>query len=225
MKHDILVCLQTVILLTILFPILSGAQTRPVFPQHDGICLRYSHFGPDGAKDADFTLIIRNMTGNQENGTLDMVYKAYDEKGRPYFSDENEFVMSISRTSGQTYTTMDRMSKTVKIKDLIVSGDAGAICVPMTVGEELPDTQIFTSLGIFSVILTVTDKKVLDYKTVIFGGKKYDCWLVHEKTLTKTPVGTEITTSDTWYAEGVGCISQTVYNARGKLKSRLELQE
>jgi len=200
------------------------AQSRPVFPQEEGITMSYVHYDGNGEYDADFSISLLNVKGTMENGGLDMVYKRFDKAGNPYFDGGNEFLMIVERINGQTFITMDKMSKTMKIMNLISAGDVSSINVPMKVGESLPDTQIFSTLGIFKATLTISEKKVLDHKTMIIDGIEYDCWLVHEKILTKTPFSTDTATADTWYAEGAGCISQTVYNAKGKLKGKLELK-
>jgi len=196
-------------------------DVRPVFPMENGIRLNYSHHNSSDEHDANCTITVRNVTGDIDNGHIELVYNAFDEEGKPYFDGRNEFLMTIERIDGQTYITMDKMTKTLKIADLISAGDVSTIRVPMTVGEKLPDTRIFTTLGIFKATLTISDKSVLDQKKIMMDGKSLDCWLVHEKILTKTPFGTDTATADTWYAEGIGCVSQTVYDEKGKLKGRL----
>jgi len=201
----------------------ASAQTRPAFPQKEGVVLEYRHYDSKESLDATFRIILRNVSGDNSNGRMDMIYKCLDEDGKPFFDGENEFVMGVDRKEGQMYITMDKMAKTIKIKDLISVGDASSINVPMVVGDSLPDSQIFSTLGVFDAKLTISDKKVLDRKTIKVGSVSYDCWLVHEKVLTKTPFWTDTATADTWYAEGAGCVSQKVYDSKGKLKGRLEL--
>lgn len=201
----------------------ATAQTRPAFPQNEGVSLNYRHTNASNKHDADFTITLRNVTGNNSNGHLDLVYNCFDENGKPYFNGNNEFIIGVDRKDDQTYITMDKMAKTIKAMDLISAGDVSSIQVPMNVGDALPDTKIFTTLAAFKATLTISEKKVLERKEITVNGKSYDCWLVHEKILTKTPFSTDTATADTWYAEGVGCVSQTVYDAKGKLKGRLEL--
>lgn len=205
-------------------PMMANAQTtRPAFPQKEGVSLNYIHYDSSKERDAACTITLRNVSGDNTDGSLDMVYNAYDKDGEPYFSGTNEFIMKVDKIKGQTYITMDKMSKTLKIMNLITAGDASTIRVPMTVGDTLPDTQIFTTLGLFKATLTISGKKVLDYKTIDINGHRHECWLVHEKVLTKTPFGTDVATADTWYSEGIGCVSQTVYDEKGELKGKLEL--
>jgi len=219
MKHPIAVAL----LLTVLLPSNSQAQTRPMFPQVGELVISYKHFNDEGIHDATTAVTLRNVWGNMDNGGLDMVYNSVDKDGKPYFEGNNEFIMKVERVSGQTNIEMDKMSKTMKIMNLIMVGDVSALRVPMTVGEELPDSQIFSKLGIFNATLFISEKKVMDHKVLTIGGKDYDCWLIHEKVLTKTPFSTDTDIADTWYAEGVGCVKQTIYNAKGKLKGKNEL--
>lgn len=218
-------CLKFLFALCLAFAcvFVAEAQKRAAFPQEEGLVLEYTHYGASGSHDADCRITLRNVSGDNANGHLEMVYNCVDEKGKAYFEGDNEFVMTVDMKDGQTYITMDKMAKTLKVMDLISAGDASTICVPMTVGETLPDTRIFTTLGVFKATLTISDKKVLDRKTITLGQRSFDCWLVHEKILTKTPFGTDTATADTWYAEGAGCVKQTVYDAKGRLKGKLEL--
>jgi len=216
--------LKTILAIAALFfPMMVVMASTPVFPQEEGVTLDYRHSGADGDVDAICTITLRNVRGDNENGHLEMVYNCFDKKGRPYFEAPNEFRMTVDRESGQTYITMDKMSKTLKVMNLIPAGDASTVRVPMTVGENLPDTKIFTTLGIFKAILTISEKKVLAVRTIRVSGQDHICYLVHERILTKTPFGTDVATADTWYAEGLGCVSQTVWDAKGRLKGRLEL--
>jgi len=201
--------------------ILMGST--PVFPQKEGKILEYTHYGADGEFDASCVITLKNVTGDIDNGHLEMIYNCRNSKGDNFFSGANEFKMMIDRVSGQTYITMDKMFKTLKVSDLIMAGDVSSIKAPMAVGEKLPDTKIFATLGVFKATLTISDKKVLDHKSINVAGHDYECWLVHEKILTQTPFGTDTATADSWYAVGAGCLSQTVYDAKGRLKGKLEL--
>jgi len=215
--------LAFVIAFSIFTPENTYAQKEPAFPQKNGVELCYRHYDGDGIHDADCTLELRNVTGNSENGSVDIIYKCVDSKGNAYFDGPNEFVMQVLRQDSQTYITMDKMGKTLKVMNLITAGDVSSIYVPMTVGETLPDTMIYSTLGIFKATLTISEKKVLDHKTINVNGQDFECWLVHEKIFTKTPFSTDTATSDTWYAKGAGCVSQTVYDSKGKLKGKMEL--
>jgi len=197
--------------------------STPVFPQEEGKILEYTHSGADGKFDASCVITLKNVSGDINNGHIEMIYNCKDAEGKNYFSSPNEFKMVIDRVSGQTYITMDKMFKTLKVSDLIMAGDPSSIQVPMTVGKKLPDTKIFATLGPFKATLTISEKEVLNRKTLSVAGHDYDCYLVHEKILTQTPFGTDTATADTWYAEGVGTLSQTVYDAKGRLKGKLKL--
>jgi len=220
-NNKIQVLLALILMLT--FTLRADAQKKAAFPQEEGLVLGYRHYDQSGAHDADYKITLRNVSGDNTNGHLEMVYNCIDEKGKAYFDGKNEFVMTVDIRDGQTYIIMDKMPKTLKVMNLISAGDASTICVPMTVGEVLPDTSILTTLGVFKATLTISEKKVLDRKEMKLGAKSFDCWLVHEKIFTKTPFGTDTATADTWYAEGAGCVKQTVYDAKGKLKGKLEL--
>ena len=224
MKRLITIMAVGLILLSIMVIAAYGADnSRPAFPQKNGVQLRYRHYDASGKMDARCVITLRNVKGDMENGSLDMVYNCYDEKGKPYFGDSNEFVMQIKRKESQTYITMDKMAKTLKVMDLISTGDVSTIRVPMKVDSKLSDSKIFTTLGIFKATLTISERKVVNHKTLKIGDRSYDSYLVHEKVLTVTPFGKDVATADTWYAEGVGVVSQKVYDAKGKLKGRLEL--
>jgi len=210
--------------LTLTYTISLQAQNSPVFPQKNGITMKYFHYDKNDLLDATYILELRNVTGDMINGGLDLIFHCKDAKGKPYFDDPNEFQMRIDRKHNDTFVTLDKLPKTLKAMPLIMVGDVSSIRVPMTVGETLKDTFIDSTLGKFKASVNIRNKKVLDHKTLTINGINYDCWLVHEEVTTKTPFGTDTDYADTWYAKDAGCIKQVVYDSKGQLKGKLELQ-
>jgi len=207
----------------LLFPSLATAQTEPAFPQCNGVVLNYNHYDDSGTFDSSCSIELRNVTGENANGSLEMVYHCFDRNGKPYYDAPNECLIKVNRVSSKTFISMDKMAKVMKMMNMIPAGDVSSIFVPLKVGDKIADSEIITTLGPFKTFLSITDRKVLDHKTINIDGRSFECWLVHEKIVTRTPFGTDTATADTWYAKGAGCISQDTYDAKGKLKGSLEL--
>lgn len=222
MKNKLYI-LVAALIATVLSTTVASAQGTHVFPRKNGVQLYYDHYNSKSKVDATVMMEIRNSVGDFNNGGLDVVFFCKDSDGKPYFKGDNEYILKISRIDGQTHILMEDMARTLKVTDLISAGDVSSICVPMTVGSSLPDTRIYTKLGPFNATLDISEKKVLGRKNITVAGRVFDCYLVHEKILTKTPFSTSTDTAETWYAEGVGGISQEVYDSKGRLKGKLIL--
>jgi len=203
--------------------IIAEAQESPIFPLVEGRKLHYERYDAEGEFEASCIMLIGKVTGDFKNGKLTIKYYCHDKKGKPFFDGANEFILHIDRTDGNTHITMDKMSKTLKAMDLIAAGDVSALTLPMTVGQNLPDSYIASTLGRFKASLHISNKKVNARKTITVNGKQLDCWQIHEEIETKTPFGRNYEKADTWYAEGAGCVSQNIYDSKGKLKGRIEL--
>lgn len=198
------------------------AQKR-AFPTREGFEAMYEVFDAKNQKMASYTLILRNISGNEENGSLDMVYLPCDEAGKLLFSKPSEYVMGIVRTDGQTLACMPDLGRLLKMQKLLPAGDAGSVPRHMAVGESLPVSTMDVQAGKVKCLITVSDKKVLEHGRVTVPAGTFDCFLVYEKTANKNPIATDVCTSKTWYCVGVGIVKQVVYDSKGRVRSSQRL--
>lgn len=201
-----------------------GAQAHTsIVPMPAGTNLTYTCKDAGGKLQATYRMKVLTSQGDPKNWTVSMTYSCFDEKGKPYFDGTNEVKMKLSRVNGQTATEMDELLKAAKIQDLTPIGDPTTIPDNLTVGQTIPNSTITVHISKVNATRTVTERVVKDHKTITTKAGSFDCYLVHEKVVTKTPLGTSTQSADTWYTGTIGSVKQTIYDGKGKLKGTQEL--
>lgn len=193
------------------------------FPTRVGTQLTYQSFDKHGEMNAYFTMTVRQMEGDIDNGRLVMVYNFYKPDGEPFFRAPNEFIMDITKVNGKSFIEMNDWRKALKVQYMLSSGDPSTIMGNFKVGDKLPDTEMPVKIGFIKATVYTTERQVIDYKTIKTEAGTFNAYLIHETVRTKTPVGTFRSSSDSWYARYVSNISQIVYNSKGVGKSSVVL--
>jgi len=200
-----------------------GQEIQSMFPVTQGIQLNYSFRAEDGSVKALNSLIVRKVSGNLKNGEISLVLKCQDAKGRDFFSKPNEFRMTVTKENGKTTTEMDQVAKLIKVQEMLPFGDASVLPVQMKVGDRLPDSQINVKIAGIKATVNISDKKVLDHKIITTKAGSFDCYLVHEKAVTKTSFGTTEQWADSWYSVGKGAVKLTIHEKDGTVVGTQEL--
>ena len=63
---------------------------------------------------------------------------------------------------------------------------------------------------------------MVEQKSITVPAGTFDCFLIKEEQVTRT-VGSRTERIETWYAAGIGCIRQAVYDRKGRLDHTQEL--
>ncbi len=205
--------------------ILQKLDKQGYCPITPGLSLKYANYDEDGKVSSYYIMEVASVNGTMQEGTV--VFNQYflDEDGKAMFDGDN-LPMTIIVNSEGTFSKMNDVGRVMRIQDLISNGDASSVHPPLTVGTTIPDGHISLSIGKLSVSLNTIGRKVSDCKTITTpAGTFTDSYQIKETQKTKQPFSTKTESLETWYALGIGCISQKAYDEKGRLTQRQELIE
>lgn len=193
-------------------------------PITKGMTLEYVNYDADGARTGSFVLKVSAVEGTLSKGTVTFDQYFYDADGKPLFSD-NGGNLPMEVTVGGPDGTISRMSdvgKVMKVQDIMSKGDASSVPSGMKVGTAIPDGTIKVRIGKISATIATQDRQVVEQKSITVPAGTFDCFLIKEEQVTRT-VGSRTERIETWYAAGIGCIRQAVYDRKGRLDHTQEL--
>ncbi len=193
-------------------------------PITKGMTLEYVNYDADGARTGSFVLKVSAVEGTLSKGTVTFDQYFYDADGKPLFSD-NGGNLPMEVTVGGPDGTVSRMSdvgKVMKVQDIMSKGDASSVPSGMKVGTAIPDGTIKVRIGKISATIATQDRQVVEQKSITVPAGTFDCFLIKEEQVTRT-VGSRTERIETWYAAGIGCIRQAVYDRKGRLDHTQEL--
>ena len=193
-------------------------------PITKGMTLEYVNYDADGARTGSFILKVSAVEGTLSKGTVTFDQYFYDADGKPLF-DDNGGNLPMEVTVGGPEGTVSRMSdvgKVMKVQDIMSKGDAISVPSGMKVGTAIPDGTIKVRIGKISATIATQDRQVVEQKSITVPAGTFDCFLIKEEQVTRT-VGSKTERIETWYAAGIGCIRQAVYDRKGRLDHTQEL--
>ena len=167
---------------------------------------------------------VSAVEGTLSKGTVTFDQYFYDADGKPLF-DDNGGNLPMEVTVGGPEGTVSRMSdvgKVMKVQDIMSKGDASSVPAGMKVGTAIPDGTIKVRIGKISATIATQNRQVVEQKSITVPAGTFDCFLIKEEQVTKT-VGSKTERIVTWYAAGIGCIRQAVYDRKGRLDHTQEL--
>lgn len=187
-----------------------------------GMTLEYLNHDADGSKADTYVLHVKEAEGNLQSGTVTFDQHFYDKDGQPLFDDNNlPMVVTVGGPEG-TVSKMSDVGKVMKVQDIMSKGDASNVPSELKVGATIPDGKIKVQIGKISATITTVNRQVVDHKEITVPAGTFDCWLIREEQQTKT-LGTKVEKVETWYARGIGCVKQSVYDKKGRLQHTQEL--
>ena len=193
-------------------------------PITKGMTLEYVNYDADGARTGSFILKVSAVEGTLSKGTVTFDQYFYDADGKPLFSD-NGGNLPMEVTVGGPDGTVSRMrggGKGMKVQDSMSKGEASSVPSGMKVGTAIPDGTIKVRIGKISATIATQDRQVVEQKSITVPAGTFDCFLIKEEQVTRT-VGSRTERIETWYAAGIGCIRQAVYDRKGRLDHTQEL--
>lgn len=193
-------------------------------PITKGMVLEYVNYDSDGAKMSSYIMKVSAVEGTLTDGTVTFDQYFYDEDGSPLF-DDNGGNLPMEVTVGGPEGTVSRMSdvgKVMKVQDIMSKGDASSVPAGMKVGTAIPDGTIKVRIGKISATIVTQNRQVVQQKDITVPAGTFDCFLIKEEQVTRT-VGSKAERIETWYAAGIGCIKQAVYDRKGRLDHTQEL--
>ena len=193
-------------------------------PITKGMTLEYVNYDADGNKTGSYVLHVSAVSGTLEKGTVSFDQYFYDKNGAPVFSDNNGN-LPMEVTVGGPDGTVSRMSdvgKVMKVQDVMSKGDASNVPAGLKPGSTIPDGRIKVLVGKITANITTQNRQVLEQKEITVPAGTFDCYLIKEEQVTKT-VFSKTEEIETWYAAGIGCVKQAVYDRKGRLDHTQEL--
>lgn len=215
-------CLVALVALTMMTGVRLQAQTKDMFPMDKGLQISYICYDADGKQIGSFTRVNKEAVGEMTNGHIIAEYNFYHADGSPFWKSDNVVKIEMGRRSGASYTIIDLMSKFMKIRHLLPTGDPSTVTTAYGIGDKLPDAEVAVKLGHMDIKILIRARSVKTIGFVTVKGGTFQAWNLKETVITKTPVGSSSVETDTWYAPGVGVLKQSIYE-NSKLKSSLEL--
>lgn len=197
-------------------------DTSSFAPLTKGMVLTYHNLDGDGNITSKYIITVSEMEGTFTKGRLVMSQEFFDSKGAPLFKDNN-VPMEVITGGKNTITKLDDAGKVMKVQDLMSKGDASSIPSVLTVGSVIPDGIVDVNVGMMSAKILTSDRKVTDEKTITTPAGSFKCYLIEENLSTKTIISKNEDVK-TWYAKGIGCVKQEVYDKKGRHTNTQVLQ-
>lgn len=192
-------------------------------PITKGMYLEYVNYDADGHKTGSYVIYVKDVSGNLTDGKVTFDQYFYDEDGEPVFSGDNNVPMTVIVCgSDGTVSQMKDVGRVMKIQDVMSKGDASSLPSDLSVGMSVPDGKIKVHVGSISASISTTGRVVVDQKDISVQAGTFSCYLVKEDQETKA-VWTKVDKVETWYAKGIGCVRQKVYDKKGRLDHTQEL--
>ena len=193
-------------------------------PITKGMVLEYVNYSPDGTRTSSYVMKVTDVSGTLEEGTVRFDQFFFDADGKPLFSDDGgnlPMEVSVGGSEG-TVSRMSDVGKVMKIQDIMSKGDGSSVPAGMKVGTTIPDGRIKVKIGKITANITTQNRQVAARDSITVPAGTFDCFLVKEEQVTRT-VGSKAERIETWYAAGIGCITQAVYDRKGRLDHTQEL--
>lgn len=190
-------------------------------PITEGMTLEYVNYDAEGNRTGSYVLHVSSVSGTLANGEVTFDQYFYDGDGSQVFGESLPMVVSTGGPEG-TVSRMNDAGRLLKVQDVMSKGDASSVPAGISVGSVLKDGDITVKVGKITAHIITRDRKVEKQGTVTVPAGTFECWFVSEEQLTKALM-TKVEKVETWYAPGIGCIKQAVYDRKGRLDHTQEL--
>lgn len=196
-------------------------DTTGFCPITKGLTLKYANYDDDYELESYYVMSVLSSEGTLSDGRVVFDQSFFDDDLEPEFRN-NSLKMTVTVKNGKSVSEMDDLTKLMKVQEDICSGDASSIPTSLKVGMKIPDGHLEIKAGAVTATIITSERTVADYKKITVKAGTFDAYLIKEKQTTKSMVNKEEIV-ESWYAKGIGCIKQEVYNKKGKLKISREL--
>lgn len=197
-------------------------DTSSYAPLTKGMVLKYHNLDNEGKVSSSYVVTIKEVEGTFAKGRIIMHQEFFDKDGAPLFKDNN-VPMEVLTGGENTVTRLDDAGKVMKVQDLMSKGDASSIPATLRTGSKIPDGTVEINIGMVSAKILTSERNVTDAREITTPAGRFRCFLIEENQCTKTIVSKNETVK-TWYAKGIGCVKQEVYDKKGRLTNTQVLQ-
>lgn len=195
----------------------AGYDRSGFCPITPGMELRYANYDADNRLRSYYVIKVAEAEGTLEKGRVVFDQTFFNADGSAMF-DGNGIEMEVTVGGETTVSRMHDAAKVMRVQDLISKGDASSIPPELSVGTDIPDGIIEVKVGRMGSTIRTVDREITDHDSISVPAGTFDCWLIEEKQETRI-IGTRTNTVKTWYAKGIGCVKQTVYDKKGNIEN------
>lgn len=212
----------------ILFSFLSSLslfsqEEAPYFCTTEKRVLEYVRKYTDGNIKWYHEMIINKVSLNGGKGVIEYSSQLFNEKKRPLI--ENPAIMIATVDNGSvTVNIAESMASIFKSvlgekRKISSQGDMSVLPSDMAPGDTLKSAFCSVSFLGMTMNISVTDRKVLCYETIITPAGTFDCIVIQESKVEKGMGRNRHTSAKTWYSRGMGMIRHDTYNKKGILET------
>ena len=198
----------------------SQSDCSKYYPFKEGAKFTYTNYNKKGKEsgEIDYTLInLRNEGGSE---VITMSAKIKDKKG----NDSMNFAYDISCDgSGISidYNSLGNMAMLQQFESMDTEISGTNIILPnnLSVGQKLPDSNMNMkiSMGItMEINVNVINREIIAKEKVTTSAGTFDCYVLQVTSIVDMMGKKIISTSKSWFAEGVGMVKQESFDESGK---------
>lgn len=211
------------IFVTISLSVYSAFAQEHFYSVIEGETQYYTCFDENNVPVAYYSLKSEEMVGIPGDCSVNYLYIFTDSDKKPLFSDEGRMNMQIVLTPTKTSSYMFEIKKATAIQDLITLGDISSLPTSMNVGDDVPQGVINVHIKKINATFTISDRKVVAVEDVTTEAGTFNCYKLNEKQTTKVLISSKDYYFTSWYAKGVGCVKQVIYDKKGNIARSIEL--
>ena len=202
------------------------------YPLEEGAAFQYTSYNKKGKAEGatDYKITNVSNTGGQTAATMQL--KLTDKKGKEIYNSNYNFTCTGSgiKIDYKSLFPSDMMQKYEDMgAKMEITGTDIELPNNLRVGQELADANVSMKIdmGVMKMNISVdmTERKVEAKESITTPAGTFDCYLITEKSTTKTMGTTQEMQSKLWLAEGIGMIKQETYRQNGGFISRSELTQ
>lgn len=212
-------------LVVFFFAVIGFSQTdcKPYMPTEEGSTWEHTHYSKKDKVTGRTSFELLKKTENGDSLTFRIKATYFDEKDEEIYVNEFDaycnggvFEMDMSsRLNGETMSAYESMDVTV---------DATNFPLPTleeAVGTRLDDGTLnvqvsMNGMNTFKMVIEVSDRMVAARENMETKAGTFDCVKISQTVNTKMVVKLQSTTNE-WYAEGVGAVRTESFDKKGRL--------
>jgi len=213
------------IALLILFSVIGYSQSNcsKYYPFKEGATFTYTNYNKKGKESGEINYKLINLRNEGENEVITMSAKIKDKKG----NDSMDFTYDITCDGNGIsidYNSLGNMGMLQQFESMETEISGTNIILPndLSVGQKLPDSNMNMkiSMGItMEVNIKITDREIIAKESITTPAGTFDCYVLQVKSVVDMMGKKMITTSKSWFAEGIGMVKQISNGENGKPES------
>lgn len=208
--------------LALLLPGLAAPAAEPYFCMQPGRTLRYERLEvPSGKLQRSTTWVIGAVHSAGGSTVVDYTFSLNKPGGAPMYGGPSQMSVQVDGRGG---VQMD-VGGTMKAifagmfprAEIVSTGDLTLLPADMRPGDKLPDAHSVVTVRGMKYRTDVTEREVLREERITVPAGTFDCVVVREHKVERGPGRHRVTTSETWYARGIGYVRHDTYDKNLRL--------